>query len=112
MKGYTHLSHGQSYQLGKLLTEEYTRSGFDDVKFAAYAAERLGFSVKSTQVSAVRKELGIANNRMLAKPKAKTTPDVDAMFELLAQANKALEDLAARNAALHARIVVLETKVK
>lgn len=81
------LSRSQVFSLCKLLEAEYTSSGKFDGGFAAYASEKLGFTVTVGHVWHIRDDLGIPPNRPIAKKAERMTPILARIARLEAYLN-------------------------
>ena len=54
------------FALADMLQREYTASGLSDAAFAAQASEKVGHSVKPSQIAYYRTEFGIHKNGLAA----------------------------------------------
>lgn len=63
----------QHVKLHKLVVEEYATSGMDDVKFATYASEKLGFIVTRSHVGETRRHYAIKSNYDVKADEKKNT---------------------------------------
>ncbi len=68
-KPRTVLDMKESFHLIALVTAEYGAKRLDDKAFAAYAAEKLGFSVTGFNVGNIRRQFGIPASRVVITSK-------------------------------------------
>lgn len=105
------LSMLQSARLITLIEVEYTSSGKNDVEFATYATEKLGFPVIRRHVTSRRDELGIPSHRE-ANPSPDRVEVTAQVKELHASVDQLRKDYAALLALVEATDQRLQHVVK
>lgn len=96
-----HLSLKESFDLAKLIQEEYAIKGLDDKKFAEYASSKLNCKVTFSMVQRHRSEFGIESS----KARFKSLKEASSYIEL----NKKIDSI---NEELQKKIKILENRIE